>query len=94
MLMLAALVFVAGLVCSSSSHAPLRVSFLRTPLIGGPSFLPIHHVAIIYSEVDENEACQLDFLPLNPLQQETTLRLITLQSVGELLCTVSIPPKL
>jgi hypothetical protein len=54
-----------------SSDIKLRFS----PLIGGPSWLPVHCQVILY------DGFGFDFVPINPTSSETMQRLLTLQAV-------------
>jgi hypothetical protein len=45
------------------------------PLVGGPSWLPVHVKVVI------EELCTVDFVPLNPTSGDTLKKLVTLQGV-------------
>ena len=63
------------LVNSLSFHATERIKLQTSPLIGGPSWLPVHVKVVI----DENHA--FDFVPLNPTSKDTLRKLVSLQAV-------------
>ena len=63
------------LVNSLSFRATERIKLQTSPLIGGPSWLPVHVKVVI----DENHA--FDFVPLNPTSKDTLRKLVSLQAV-------------
>ena len=89
-------VFAGDFECNDSFHLYLRFS----PLVGGPSFLPLHVELILVPVIEYNlndrrqkkytdiistnksfYIHRFDFLPENPRDQDTIVKLIQLQSV-------------
>jgi hypothetical protein len=69
----------SSLVETEPEEPPRRIAFQWSPLIGGPSWLPLHVKLSI--EAGDGTWHQLDFVPTDATNPEVTGRLIALQCV-------------
>lgn len=75
------LVMLTAVVALSEGMKQFQVTFVQKRLIGGPFFVPLHRSVLVKDKQSQSSLFSIDFIPKNPLEVNTIVRLLTFQNV-------------